>query len=92
MRAVPFGTAATDRFFPFNPVDIDGDGAQDIMINRSVGGSRVFYALRSSDGQPFYLQWGLASDEILLGDYDGDGKTDFVARCAVSGQLVWYIY
>jgi hypothetical protein len=91
-RAVTFGTAATDGFFFFNQVDIDGDGAQDIMVSRSEGGNRVYYALRSSDGQPFYLQWGLATDTRLLGDYDGDGKTDFVARRTVSGQFIWYIY
>ncbi len=92
MRTVPFGTTATDTFFFFNQIDVDADGAQDIMVSRVEGGNRAYYALRSSDGQPFYLQWGLGTDARLLGDYDGDGKTDFVARRTVSGQFIWYIY
>jgi hypothetical protein len=38
------------------------------------------------------LQWGFVSDTPFYGDYDGDGKTDIVARRTVSGQYVWYIY
>jgi hypothetical protein len=52
----------------------------------------TYYIRRSSDGQPFVLQWGLDTDERLFGDYDGDGKTDIVARRNEGGQLIWYIY
>jgi hypothetical protein len=52
----------------------------------------TYYIRRSSDGQPFVLQWGLDTDVRQFGDYDGDGKTDIVARRNEGGQQVWYIY
>ncbi len=89
---------ATDFVFPSIQVDVDGDGRQDQLVQRDPSGVTVtgvpvtYYVRRSSDGQPFVLQWGLDSDGRLFGDYDGDGKTDFVARRNEGGQLVWYIY
>ena len=68
------------------------------MVFRTINGQRVFFALRSSDNQPFVLAWGISegvtatSDTNLFGDYDGDGKTDFVARRVVNGQMIWYIF
>jgi hypothetical protein len=96
---VPWGTAATDFSFFFAQVDIDGDGRQDRLVYRdpnpaatATGDPITYYILRSSDDQPFVLQWGLDTDAKLLGDYDGDGKTDIVARRVVGGQMIWYIY
>ena len=89
---------ATDFVFPSAQIDIDGDGIQDHLVQRDPSGAPVtgvpvtYYVRRSSDGQMFVLQWGLDSDGRLFGDYDGDGKTDFVARRTENGQLVWYIY
>ncbi len=92
--------ATTDFLVPFLPaaqIDIDGDGIQDRTVVRGPNPSQpgnpiTFYILRSSNNQPFVLQWGLDTDVPLFGDYDGDGKTDIVAHRAVSGQLIWYIY
>ncbi|MCA1624975.1 MAG: CHRD domain-containing protein [Acidobacteria bacterium] len=82
-------------FFP--QIDIDGDGRQDHMVFRDpnineTGDPITYYILRSSNNQPFVLQWGIDTDARLFGDYDGDGKTDLVARRNVGGQYVWYIY
>lgn len=88
---------AGDFIFPSAQVDIDGDGIQDHMIQRdpntgTPGNPVTYYVRRSSDGQPFVLQWGFDTDVRLFGDYDGDGKTDFVARRNENGVFVWYIY
>ncbi len=94
VRREPWGASATDGFFFFAPFDADGDGKQDISVNRNVGGQRVFFYLRSSDNQPAQVTHGIATapaDTALFGDYDGDGKSDFVARRIVSGQLIWFI-
>ena len=97
LRAVPFGSSTGDGIFFFAPIDVDGDGAQDIMINRAINNQRVFYILRSSDNQVQVVSWGIntgvtaTSDTALFGDYDGDGKTDFVARRTRSGLYDWYI-
>jgi hypothetical protein len=89
---------ASEFIFPSAQIDVDGDGRQDHLVMRDPNGGTTpgaevtFYALRSSDNQPFVLQWGLDTDTRLFGDYDGDGKTDFVSRRTENGLYVWYIY
>jgi hypothetical protein len=90
LRREAWGTAATDGVFFFAPFDVDGDGKQDIAVNRIVAGQRQFLILLSGGGQSF-ITWGLNTDTALFGDYDGDGKTDLVARRTIGGQLVWII-
>ena len=90
-RRVPFGASATDGVFFFAPFDVDGDGKQDIAVNRIVSGQRVFHVLRSSDGAYIQMPFGANTDTALFGDYDGDGKTDLVARRNVGGVFVWQI-
>jgi hypothetical protein len=64
-------------------MDFDGDGKSDIAVNR-VG----TWFLRLSNGPQTVLNWGGASNDILVpGDYDGDGKTDL----AVFQAGAWYI-
>ena len=94
---VPWGATATDGIFFFTNVDIDGDGMQDRMTVRTASGQNQFNILRSSDNGQVYITWGIntgtgsTSDQPLFGDYDGDGKTDFVARRNVNGQWLWQI-
>jgi hypothetical protein len=92
VRREVWGTSASDGVFFFAPIDVDGDGKQDIMVNRTVSGQRVFFILRSSDGAQQAVTWGLApSSTALFGDYDGDGKTDFVSRLVTGGVMTWNI-
>ena len=95
LRTAVWGLSASDGFLFFAPFDVDGDGKQDIAINRAVSGQRVYYILRSSDEQLQVVTWGSAAGAPaavnLLGDYDGDGKTDFVSRQLIGGQMIWNI-
>lgn len=98
VRRVVWGSSATDGFFFFAPFDYDGDGKQDIVVNRNVSGQRVHLILRSSDGQAAQVTWGpgavVAPVTVLAnlyGDYDGDGKTDFVSRSISGGVMTWNI-
>lgn len=75
LSRIVWGTAATDGVFFFAPFDVDGDGRQDIAVNRIVAGQRQFL-IRLSAGGESYITWGLNTDTALFGDYDGDGKTD----------------
>jgi hypothetical protein len=92
MRRVPFGASATDGVFFFAPFDVDGDSKQDIAVNRTTSGQRVFHILRSSDSAYIQIGWGAApASTALFGDYDGDGKTDVVARQVFTGVMLWQI-
>ncbi|HEX8251274.1 MAG TPA: CHRD domain-containing protein [Pyrinomonadaceae bacterium] len=96
LQVFQWGLANEGPFFFFQ-IDIDGDGKQDAMVQRGVNGKRTFYIRRSSDGQMYYIAWGTASNLFfpLFGDYDGDGKTDFVSREALdagTGKFRWHIF
>jgi hypothetical protein len=94
-----YGSQADQVDEPY-PGDFDGDGKADYTLQRradiSVATSAtpgVFYILTSS-GQLRFEYFGHASDRIVPGDYDGDGKTDI---CVVRGfntqpgNSTWYI-
>lgn len=89
-----FGASATDSVFFFSPFDVDGDGKQDISVNRTVASQRQFHILRSSDGGYSVVTWGTTTapaSTALFGDYDGDGKTDLVARRTNGTNFVWEV-
>jgi subtilisin-like proprotein convertase family protein len=68
---VAFGTAGD---IPYIVGDYDADGRYDYAVFRPSSG--IWYALPSTGGllaQP----WGLASDRLTPGDFDGDGRSDF---------------
>lgn len=84
---IPWGFGVDGDFFPYVG-DMDGDGKNDFMIQRSHPSSPTqgqFVLLRSSDFGVEYINWGSASDFLIPGDYDGDGKTDIMVRRTVSG-------
>jgi hypothetical protein len=97
LQVIQWGNPVTDRAFFFFPIDIDGDGKNDPMVQRVVNGQFVYFVRRSSDGQMYYITWGTASNAFfpLFGDYDGDGKTDFVSRQSIpggNGPYTWHIF
>lgn len=95
MQSFQWGLA-TDSISVFFPIDIDNDGKHDAMVRRGVNGQVMHFIRRSSDGQMYSLAWGgLSLNFVLYGDYDGDGKTDFVSRQTLvggNGQYRWHIF
>ena len=74
------------------PVDINGDGKSDFVVIRNTGGGTGGQAtwLKSfQDGFPTSpTDWGIASDQFIPGDFDGDGKDDFaVFRPGTTGRF-----
>lgn len=90
-----FGDAQTDNVLP---ADFDGDGKTDFTILRQVNDQSVWYWVESSTGMVRAQQFGhavpfVSYDNAVLGDYDGDGKTDLaIWRKLDSGPSQAYFY
>ncbi len=79
---------------PFtNPLaaDFDGDDITDQAIATSVNGSRLFVIGNTLTNDVSWIQWGLLSDKISVGDFDFDGRADLVAIRDNGQNLVWWI-
>ncbi len=74
------------------PADYDGDGKADSAVYRYsfVYGTEVgiWYILQSSNNVIRVERFGLPDDEIVPGDYDGDGKADLAVWRPENG--FWY--
>ena len=83
VRIVPFGQSGDD---PSVVDDYDGDGKADPAVYRSganAGDPSTWYYLASNNNPSnsvTYVRWGQNGDFPGPGDYDGDGKADFVIQ------------
>jgi subtilisin-like proprotein convertase family protein len=84
---VPWGSNGD---FPA-PGDYDGDGKNDVNVQRTVGANAQYILRKSSDSSTTFTTFGLGTDFIVPGDYDGDGKTDIAVRRTISGVQNYFI-
>jgi hypothetical protein len=77
--------------------DYDGDGKADEAVYRPGAnpGDQSYFFVRGSLNNPTgaisYVPWGIDGDVPTSGDFDGDGKADFVVRRDSGGQGVYYL-
>jgi len=73
--------------------DMDGDGRADLTVWRPASG--IWFWLTSASGYNYSTQgqkaWGSqsAGDVPLLGDFDGDGRSDLAVWRATTGVWFW---
>jgi hypothetical protein len=89
-RTIQFGAAGDVPL----PSDWDGDGRADAAVYR--GGtvnspqSYFYYRPATSTGTDFIaVPWGTMGDKPVMGDFDGDGKTDAAVYRPSNG--IWYV-
>jgi hypothetical protein len=82
--------------------DYDGDLQADFGLVRNSGSNRLWLVLQSNFGYGFVLgcpttapicangvQWGLTTDKLVPGDYDGDARTDVAVWRPTEGNWYW---
>jgi FG-GAP-like repeat len=94
VRIAEFGLIGDD---PSVVADYDGDGHADPAVYRNAapGGQSYFYYLGSLNnpaGNITYVPWGIAGDIPAPGDFDGDGRNDFVVQRNENGTSVFYLF
>jgi hypothetical protein len=76
--------------------DWNGDGQSDFGVFRNVGGSGWWYFDSNGNrkwdpGVDQGLQFGIPSDTPIVGDWNGDGQSDFGVFRNVNGQMMWFL-
>jgi uncharacterized delta-60 repeat protein len=66
--------------------DFNGDGQSDPAVFQSDG---TWQKLNTTNGAVTSRQWGVSTDKIVPGDYDGDNSTDIAVFRESEGN--WYI-
>lgn len=75
----PGGEIRGQILVPRSVLDISGDGRTDYVVTRAAGGagSQLTWLNSINEGSPFASRdWGISGDQIIAGDYDGDGIDD----------------
>jgi hypothetical protein len=93
---VQWGNNVDEDLRPY-PGDFDGDGKNDFCIFRTNPDNTnqgQYVLLRSSDGGIEYINWGQrpqVEPVLAPGDYDGDGKTDFMNVRLNGSSVQWWL-
>lgn len=77
--------------------DYDGDGKADVAVYRAgATGQPSTWFYRGSDNNPSgnvtFVPWGIGGDFPAPGDYDGDGKNDFVVQRGGASTVFWRLF
>ena len=86
LRGEVFGQTGDD---PTVVGDYNNDGMADVAVYRAgvtTGQQSVWYFRTTPGGPVNFAPWGQTGDVPAPGDYDGDGRNDFVVQRGTGGQ------
>jgi len=78
------------------PGDYNGDGKNDFVVNRTISNRSIFYVHAGTGGfdqtssADYTVRFGLPTDLVVPGDYDGDRITDIAVYRNENGNVAWY--